>query len=144
MPLEPSTPLSPLPFTGFSVTVAVGAVVELDPAPFNNTKEVVINNLSSTDSILAQVAVVFPAVPVIGALTTATVIPASSSFSFCIGSEGNRNPLGTLAYWNGGAFPGTGSLLNIVVGVPAGAASPADINITYIQCAGGGGKIGGC
>ena len=138
------TPTSPLPFVGFTITVAAGTVAELDPAPFSNTKEVIINNLSATDTVLTQVAVVYPAVPLIAAVTTAnsTQIPSSSAISLCIGSEGQRNPLGTLAYWST-APAGFGSLLSIILGNPS--ANPIDVSITYVQNVGGGGQIsGGC
>ncbi len=136
------TPTSPLPFVGFTITVAPNSVAELDPAPFSNTKEVIISNLSGTETVLAQVAVVFPAVPAIGAVLPAnsTQIPASSAVTLCIGSEGTRNPLGTLAYWNT-APAGFGSLLNIVLG--NGSQNSIDVNITYVQNVGGGGQISG-
>jgi hypothetical protein len=129
---------------GFTITVAAGTVAELDPAPFSNTKEVIINNLSATDTVLTQVAVVYPAVPAVGAVTIAnsTQIPSSSAISLCIGSEGNRNPLGTGNYWNI-APAGFGSLLNIILANLSG--NPIDVNVTYVQNVGGGGQIsGGC
>jgi len=140
-----STPtlLSPLPFEGFTITVGAGLVSQLDPAPYSNTKEVIISNLSATDVLLVQVALVYPAAPAPGAVTPAnsTQIPANASLSLCIGSEGNRNPLGTTAYWN--TVPaGMGSLLNIVCG--NGSNNAIDVNVTYIQCIGGGGAVGGC
>ena len=136
------TPTSPLPFVGFTITVGGNSVVELDPAPFSNTKEVIISNLSSADTVLTQVAVVYPALPLIAAVTAAnsTQIPASSAVTLCIGSEGQRNPLGTLVYWNT-APAGFGSLLNIVLG--NGTQNSIDVNITYVQNVGGGGQISG-
>ena len=136
------TPTSPLPFVGFTITVAAGTVAELDPAPFSNTKEVIINNLSATDTVLTQVAVVYPAIPLIAAVTplNSTQIPSTSALSLCIGSEGQRNPLGTLAYWST-APAGFGSLLNIVLGNASG--NPIDVSITYVQNVGGGGQISG-
>ncbi len=136
------TPLSPLPFVGFTVAVAAGTVAELDPAPFSNTKEVIINNLSATETILTTVAIVYPAPPVPGVVTAAnsTQIPPSSAISLCIGSEGNRNPLGTSFYWGLGDA-GMGSLLNIVLANPSG--ESIDVNVTYVQNVGGGGQISG-
>ncbi len=135
------TPLSPLPFEGFTLTVGAGAIVELNPAPYSNTKEVIISNLSPTGVILTQVAVVYPALPGVVTAANSTQVPASAAVSLCIGSEGCRNPLGTQAYWNT-APAGFGSLLNIVLANPGGV--DIDVNVTYIQNAGAGGKVGGC
>ena len=136
------TPTSPLPFVGFTITVAAGTVAELNPAPFSNTKEVIINNLSATEVILTQVAIVYPAPPGPLLVTPAnsTQIPATSALSLCIGSEGNRNPLGTGLYWNT-APAGFGSLLNIILANPSG--DSIDVNVTYVQNVGGGGQISG-
>ena len=148
-----ATPLSPLPFEGFSITLAGGVVSEavfpLDPllgAPYSNTKEVIINNLSTTDTVLVQIARVNLPVPgglpAAGTITAAnsTVIPPSSAIALCIGVEGERAQLATNAFWF--AIDPTSSStadLNIVF-LSAGS---DDINITYVQSSGGGGSVGG-
>ena len=54
---DPITPIDPRPFVGQTLTLPDDAtVVELDPQPFNNTKEIIILNLSTTDQVLVQVA----------------------------------------------------------------------------------------
>jgi hypothetical protein len=56
----PITSISPLPFLGFTVAVTDAAVVDLDPQPFNNTKEIILLNLSETDQVYVQVADLAP------------------------------------------------------------------------------------
>ena len=138
-----ATPLSPLPFQGFSITLAAGVVAEADPAPFSNTKEVIINNLSTTDTVLVQIARVnLPGLPAAGTITAAnsTVIPSSSAIVLCIGVEGERAQLATDAFWLA-IDPASTSFADLnIVFLSAGS---DDINITYIQSAGGGGSVGG-
>jgi hypothetical protein len=51
----PITPISPLPFVAFTATLPNSAtVVQLDPQPFNNTKEVILRNLDLVDQIFVK------------------------------------------------------------------------------------------
>ncbi len=53
----PITPISQLPFLSFTVAgITNGTVVELDPQPFSNTKEIILLNLSAADQMYVQVA----------------------------------------------------------------------------------------
>lgn len=53
---NPLTPLQPLPFISFSVSLPdVNTLVELDPQPYTNTKEIILYNLSANDSVLVKV-----------------------------------------------------------------------------------------
>jgi hypothetical protein len=47
--------ISPKPFHGFTATLAAATVVELDPQPFSNTKEVILLNRSTTDAMLVSI-----------------------------------------------------------------------------------------
>ena len=145
-----ATPLSPLPFEGFSITLAGGVVSEavfpLDPllgAPYSNTKEVIINNLSTTDTVLVQIARVnLPGLPDPVTITAAnsTVIPSSSAIALCIGVEGERAQLATNDFWLA-IDPNQESTADLnIVFLSAGS---DDINITYVQSSGGGGSVGG-
>jgi hypothetical protein len=130
------TPLSPLPFLGYTLTLPDAVtVVELDPQPFSNTREVLLLNLSSTDRIFVQVVNLASGLPVAGdvILTNSTVIPSSGAVHLCIGVEGSRMPLGTVAFW--AANPG--SKLGIVLRAETGAA-PFQVNVTLVQSVGGG------
>jgi len=51
----PITPISEKPFDAFSVSLPAATVVVLDPQPFNNTKEVVFLNRSTTDAMLVSI-----------------------------------------------------------------------------------------
>ena len=54
----PITPIEPRPFVSQTVTLPDdNTVVELDPQPFSNTKELILLNTSDTDGVLVQVAV---------------------------------------------------------------------------------------
>jgi len=68
-----------------------------------------------------------PLVPTVTAANS-TVLPAGAALTLSVGSEGNRNPLATLAFW--AANPG--SKLGIVVVMAAGGAA-SDLNVTYVQ-----------
>lgn len=54
-----TTDTSTKPFEGFSVTLSAGSVTVLDPQPYNNTKEVILLNRSSSDDMLVQVATLY-------------------------------------------------------------------------------------
>lgn len=129
---------SPLPTRAFSITLVNNATVyELDPAPFGNTKEILILNTDTTNAVYVQCADVTAGLPAAGAvlITNSTVIPAGMAVSFNIGPEGDRNALNTVAYW--AAATGPGSNLQYVVRSAGGA--NIVVNITYINCTGGGG-----
>lgn len=139
------TPASPLPFVGFTLTLPDAlTVVEANPQPFNNTKEVVILNTSTTDRVFVKIVCLEGTPPVLPAavtvdLLTSTLLPVGQSFSFCIGPEGIRNAFGTVAFWT--ANPG--SRLAIVLKAESGL--NIEVNITYLQTVGGvGGGPGSC
>lgn len=67
------------------------------------------------------------AVPAALVAATSTVIPAGSAITLSLGSTGNRQELGTDAYWG----VNSGSGLGIVVQMEAG--GPADLNVTYVN-----------
>jgi hypothetical protein len=55
--LAAPTPLSPLPFVGFTVSIPDGVTnVEADPSPFSNTKEIVVLNTSETETVYFRLA----------------------------------------------------------------------------------------
>lgn len=143
MPTYP-TPLSPLPVVAFSTPAFAGAggAVEFDPAPYSNTKEVVVYNPSAEVPIMVRVAPVYPAInpadpdyPI--DVAHCTVVPPGQAFTFAIGPEGYRNPLATAAFWANNY----GSYLNFVVDVTTTVDEPFSVNVTYIQCPGGGGGV---
>ena len=133
------TPLSPLPFESFTLSLAPALTpTEADPAPYSNTKEIIILNTSTADDLRVKVDTVFPSLPATP-LTNAAIIPAGASLTLSIGPEGYRNPLATAAFWATSA----GSRLNLVfeaVTITAPAVA-LDVNITYVQSPGGGGGV---
>lgn len=60
-------------------------------------------------------------------LAYGTVIPPESAFTFNIGPEGNRQPLGTEAFWT--ANPGSG----LAIAVEHDGGGDVDVNVTYVQ-----------
>ena len=145
MPTYP-TRLSPLPVVSFSTPAfsGVGGVIEFDPAPFSNTKEVVVYNSALVTPIMVRIAPVYPAINPLDPdylidPAHCTIIPAGQAFTFAIGPEGYRNPLATSTFW----ATSYGTYLNFVVDVAAPVQGPAfTVNVTYIQCPGGGGGVG--
>jgi hypothetical protein len=145
-------PWSPLPFDGFTLAFAAGAqIFEADPAPFSNTKEIIILNNSSDDPIYAKIRSVHPSFPTTLNTATSTLIPPGTSLTLAIGPEGYRSPLATSTYWaSNGAWayavtpppnPTLGaSCLNLVLYAPT-VTVDFSVNITYVQCPGGGGGI---
>jgi hypothetical protein len=130
--------MSPLPFLGFTVTLPDNVtVVELDPQPYSNTKEVLFLNTSATDRVLVKVVDLGSGLPAAGSITSAnsTVIPAGASLNLCLGMEGCRMPLGTVAFW--AVTPG--SKLGIVLLAESG--TDIEVNVTYTN--GVGGNCGG-
>lgn len=131
------SPLSPLPLVGFTLTLPDnGTVVEADPAPFNNTKELVVLNLDGDNRVFMQIVDVGepPALPaaVDVNLGNSTVIPAGASFSVCLGSEGSRHAISTVAGWTAN---GPGSQFILVFKAESG--NDVNVNITYVQSIGG-------
>lgn len=51
----PMTPISPLPFYGFTQTIATNTVEELDPQPYSNTKDVVIYNADAAETVTVAI-----------------------------------------------------------------------------------------
>lgn len=134
------TPLSPLPFVGFLVALPDAAtVVELDPQPYSNTKEILFLNPDTSNRVLVKVVDLSGGLPAVFTAATASVIPAGGSLTLCIGPEGQRNALGTIAFW--AANPG--SRLGIVM-LPETADAAIDVAVTYVQCVGGSTGPGGC
>lgn len=138
------TQLSPLPFTSYQLTfVAAGVVVEAGGAlggfaPFSNTKEIIILNLSAADAIRVAVAQVLPALPA-SPLPNSAIIPAGASLTLAVGPEGYRNPMESSAWW----ALHNGSRLNLcfeAVSITQPAVS-LPISVTYVQSPGGGGGV---
>ncbi len=95
----PIIPLQPKPFLGTTVTLPnATTVVELDPQPFTNTKEIIFLNLSATDNVLVQTA-------------NLAVVPASAAITLLNGSSGFPPLVGDTVTIGG-------VLLTAVVGVP--------------------------
>ena len=134
MASAPPTPTSRLPFQAVSLSLAQNTVVQADPQPFNNTKQILVYNPSSATEVLMQVADLSGGLPAAGTITTANSvrIPAESSITLAIGPEGDRQPLGTVAFWTAG----NGSNLGIIFKQTASAAAVL-INVTYVQTVGG-------
>lgn len=132
------SPLSPVPFIGFTITLPDDVtIVEPDPAPYNNTKEIVILNLSETDAAFVRILdvgepPVIPADPTLVQASNSTQIPAGASFSLCIGTESQRHAIRSTAGWASG---GPGS--QFVLAFRAATGTNVDLNITYIQSIGG-------
>ena len=135
------TALSPLAFFGFNLTVAAGGVAEFSTAPFSNTRDVIITNpaTAATDVLWVQQVDVSGGLP--GAFTTGALVPANSSLTLSIGSEGQRHPMGTNAFWNAAGNAGAG--YNIVISVPGGASGAIAANVILVQNAGAGGQLAG-
>lgn len=135
------TPLSPLPIVGFTLTLPDAVtVVDADPGPYSNTKEILLLN-GSASRIFVQMRVLegIPLVlPAAGTITAAnsTIIPANGSLSLCIGPEGCRNQIASLAFW---LEPNPGSRIALVFLAESGV--NLELNVTYIQNAGGGGSV---
>lgn len=145
--LQKIRPISPYPFEGFSLSFAIGdPAKEADPAPYSNTKEILILNTSPADTIIAAIVPVYPTFP--NTLTSGTIIPPGYSVSLAIGPEGYRNALATNAFWQDQArivLPGpvitpSGSRYNLVIYAPT-ITIGFDVGITYVQSPGGGGGI---
>lgn len=131
------TPLSPLPFLGFTLILPDNVtVVEANPQPFNNTKEILLLNLSTTDRVFVQVvdlALSGGILPAAGTITflNSAIVPAGGSLGICFGTEGERNAMATVAFW----AVNPGSKLCIVFKSEAGVG--VQINVTYVQNVGG-------
>ena len=133
------TPLSPYPFESFTLSLALGTVAEADPAPYSNTKEVIILNTSAADAVRFKVADVSGGAPFAAVGTDSVYLPAGASITLAIGPEGYRQPLATSAWW----AAQNGSGLNVVfeaLTVTAPAQS-VDLSVTYVQSPGGAGAV---
>ena len=134
MALAPPTPTSPLPFEGFSETLANSTtVVEASPPPYNNTKEIIVFNPSAGADVYMKIVDLTSGLPAAGTVTaaTSTLIPPGGSLTLAIGPEGDRQPLGTVAFW----AAGNGSNLGIVFKQTLNVSYA--IQITYVQTVGG-------
>jgi len=133
MAAAPPTPTSPLPFEGFSVTLANNTtVVEANPQPYNNTKEILVYNPGPA-IVLMKVVDLTAGLPAAATVTaaTSTLIPVAGTITLAIGPEGDRQPLGTVAFW----AAGDGSNLGIVFKQLGN--QSLDIAVTYVQTVGG-------
>lgn len=119
-------PYSPLPASSFSVVLGAGANTELTPQPFDNTKEILILNLDSTNEAWAQFSTTTAALT----STTSIRIPAGTAVTLAIGPVGERNPLRLAAspspYQAGHAMR---LLMRASAGTPT-------VNVTYVQARG--------
>lgn len=123
---------SPLPFTAQTITLPdATTVVEADPAPWANTKEVIILNRSADDAAFVQVVDVSGGLPAAGAVTAAnsTPIEAGGSVTLAIGGEGNRKVMNTLADWAGE----TGSGYNLVFKAEGVVGGAFNLSVTYVN-----------
>lgn len=99
---NPLTPLQPFPFTSFSVTLPdVNTLVELDPQPYTNTKEIILYNLSQSDSVLVKI-------------VDLMAIPASGRIGF--GATGGTNASGPPVVGDTITITGPGVPLTAVAG----------------------------
>jgi hypothetical protein len=114
-PLYPFTTMCPVPFRGFSYPVsALVNFFEAFPAPYGNTKEILVYNTSSTDPLYVGIIEVFPTAPIgipalgIGTrtagditqfLSLSTLVPAGAGITLAIGPEGYRVPMATSLEW---------------------------------------------
>lgn len=133
-PLGPQ--VSPYPFTGFTITLPDNlTVVEADPQPYSNTKDLIVYNTDTTNRVFMTTWPVGTAgvLPPAGSITelNSQVIPAGGSQSLCIGMEGQRVAYGTVASW--AAEPGQ----NYTLVFKAEAGVNVKVNITYVQGIGG-------
>lgn len=132
------SPLSPLPFEAFTITLPDDAtVVQPDRGMYNNTKELLVLNLSSTDNVLMRIVdlgdpPLNPSDPALLTLATSTLIPAGASISLCLGTESKRQAVRTSTEWN---VEGPGSQLALVFRAESG--EDVQVNITYVQSIGG-------
>ena len=125
--------ICPLPFYGATFSYVAGAGYAPTRSfiqPFDNTKEIIILNTSSADTLLVQIdEAAAPA-----SLTRATMVPAGQSITLSIGPVGYRTAFGGAVfgaqYWALYIQPSGG---NVTIDF--------DVNITYVQGQGGGGMI---
>lgn len=137
------TPLSPFPFEGFTVTLPDNlTVVEAAPQPYSNTKDLIVYNTDTTNRVFMRIWNVGTAgvLPPAASITefNSTIIPPGGSLSLCIGTEGDRVALGTVAKW--AADPGQNYTLVFL----AEAGVNLKVNVTYVQSIGGSSGNGNC
>ena len=155
--------MCPLPTRGYSLSFGAPQIQEANPAPYGNTKEILIYNGSTVDNIYVGFILVRPTFPITGGAlvnfqSNSTVVPAGTAVTLAIGPEGYRTPLNTSLGWTYqeltfGTYVGTpgptdfllanqrvGSGYNFVVYAPA-VTIEFDVNVTYVQGPGGGGGI---
>jgi hypothetical protein len=129
-----TSPTSALPFVAQTFSLIADTVTEVPIAPYSNTKEIVILNLSEADPVYVRIVALTeqPAtLPASLTATTSLVVPASGSVTLCVGAEGERNAIRTLANWN--AQVG-GSCFVLAFFSPGDA---GEVNVTYINTVGG-------
>lgn len=141
MASPPPTPTLAVPFTGFDLSLPAATVVEADPQPYSNTREIMAYNADADFGVYMQCVILDAggALPLPGAVTAANsvYIAPGVGVTLCIDTEGGRNAFGTVAFW--GAYDG-GSRMVLVFK----AANPAggSVSITYVQSTGGSSGFG--
>lgn len=133
------TPLSPYPFEAFTLSLVLGTVAEASPAPYSNTKEIIVLNTSTADAIKFKVADVSGGAPFAAIGTDSVLLPAGASITLAVGPEGYRQPLATSAWW----AVENGSGLNLVfeASTVTQPAQSVDVVVTYVQSPGGAGAV---
>ena len=127
--------ICPLPFYGATFAYVAGAGYAPTAnflQPFENTKEIIILNTSTADTVLVQIDLFSPAP---AALTRATMIPPGTSITLAVGPVGYRTTLGE--------SNAAGYLDWYLYIQPSGGNVTVDfnVNITYVQSQGGGGMV---
>lgn len=120
-------PVSPLPAVSYSAVLGTGANTEPSTQPFDNTKEILVLNLDSTDTAL----IAFQTGT--GALTTANSLrlPPGTAVTLAIGPQGERNPLRTTA-----SPAPYGSGANAMKFLLRAASGTPEVCVTYVQARG--------
>lgn len=137
------SPLCPYPFVAFTLeTIADDVLIEANPAPYNNTKEILVLNQGLGTVYMKILDLGEPATlpvdpGVVQALVTglnSTIIPTGASVSLCLGTESQRQAIRTAADWTAN---GPGSQLVLVFRLADAGVGPMSVNVTYVQSIGG-------
>lgn len=127
--------VSHLPASTLGYLTDSARITEANPAPFRNTKEIIIYNPNEDHRLLVRFA--DPAdltnPPAVGDLTTnnSLIVPVQSSVTYAIGPEGEREPMENT---NNALYAGQISLFF----TSETSAGPLDhgFQVTYVQCRG--------
>lgn len=141
-------PYSQVPVTGFTLTFGAAGVKEAIPAPYSNTKEIIVLNTSVADSLYIQIASVIDtdasgnstiAIPASLDPAVSTLILPGTALTLAVGPEGYRAPMARSTFWRdnyGGKF----NSFNLLFYAPT-VTLDFDVNVTYVQSPGGGGGL---